>query len=155
MSKLQFVCLMCLVTIIFLLAGCAVSSTVYTYNIPSCVKSLDNIINSISTTIAPADWSSEEHNITIVGNVLVIRTTERNGKVVDIKEVQDEDELMLITQRGIIIRQPVKDIKAIGRSTQGVRMINLTSGDRVVDVARVVKSEENNKNSQEPNKTNG
>jgi DNA gyrase subunit A len=76
--------------------------------------------------------------------IINIKATERNGKVVTIKEVVDEDELMLITQKGIIIRQPVKQIKVIGRNTQGVKLINLDSGDKVVDVARVVKSEENN-----------
>ncbi len=77
--------------------------------------------------------------------VINIKTTERNGKVVAIKEVLDEDELMLITQRGMIIRLPVKTIKVIGRNTQGVRLINLESGDKVTDVARVIKSEEEEK----------
>jgi DNA gyrase subunit A len=81
--------------------------------------------------------------------VINIKANERNGKVVTIKEVVDEDELMLITQKGIIIRQPVKQIKVIGRNTQGVRLINLDSGDRVVDVARVVTNEKNNKGGQE------
>ncbi|EQB62699.1 MAG: DNA gyrase subunit A [candidate division Zixibacteria bacterium RBG-1] len=77
--------------------------------------------------------------------VINIKTTDRNGKVVAIKEVLDEDELMLITQRGMIIRLPVKTIKVIGRNTQGVRLINLDSGDKVTDVARVIKSEEEEK----------
>ena len=77
--------------------------------------------------------------------VINIKTTDRNGKVVAIKEVLDEDELMVITQRGMIIRLPVKTIKVIGRNTQGVRLINLDSGDKVTDVARVVKSEEEEK----------
>jgi DNA gyrase subunit A len=74
--------------------------------------------------------------------VINVKTSERNGKVVAIKEVLEEDELMIITEKGIIIRQPVKQIKEIGRNTQGVKLINLDEGDRVVDVARVVKSEE-------------
>jgi len=81
--------------------------------------------------------------------IINIKATERNGKVVTIKEVVDEDELMLITQKGIIIRQPVKQISVIGRNTQGVKLINLDPGDRVVDVARVVKNDENNRKSQE------
>lgn len=81
--------------------------------------------------------------------VINIKATERNGKVVSIKEVIDEDELMVITQKGIIIRQPIKQIKVIGRNTQGVKLINLDEGDKVVDVARVVKSEENNKGAQD------
>lgn len=78
--------------------------------------------------------------------IINIKTSERNGKVVDIKEVVTDDELMLISQKGIIIRQSVKQISVIGRATQGVRLINLTSGDKLMDVARVVTSEENNNN---------
>jgi DNA gyrase subunit A len=82
--------------------------------------------------------------------VINIKANERNGKVVAIKEALEEDELMLITQKGIIIRQPVKQIKVIGRNTQGVKLINLDTGDKVVDVARVVKSEENNNKVENP-----
>ena len=80
--------------------------------------------------------------------VINIKTTERNGKVVDIKEVLTDDELMLITQKGIIIRQPVNQIKVIGRATQGVKLINLDPGDKLVDVARVVTGEANNNSNQ-------
>jgi DNA gyrase subunit A len=80
--------------------------------------------------------------------IINIKTTQKNGKVVDIKEVLTDDELMLITQKGIIIRQPVKQISVIGRATQGVKLINLDAGDRVVDVARVVTGEENNNENQ-------
>lgn len=73
--------------------------------------------------------------------IINVRTTERNGPVVDIKTVEDQDELMLITSKGIIIRQPAKQIKVIGRSTQGVKLMNLDPGDKVKDVARVIKSE--------------
>lgn len=74
--------------------------------------------------------------------VINVKTNERNGKVVALKEVLEDDELMLITEKGMIIRQPIKSIKEIGRNTQGVRLISLDEGDRVVAVARVVKSEE-------------
>jgi DNA gyrase subunit A len=85
-----------------------------------------------------------EYRITNRGGkgIINIKTTQRNGKVVAVMMVEDEDELMIITQKGIIIRQSVKQIKAIGRNTQGVKLINLEEGDRVVDVARVIKSEE-------------
>jgi DNA gyrase subunit A len=78
--------------------------------------------------------------------VINVKTNERNGKVVALKEVLEDDELMLITEKGMIIRQPIKSIKEIGRNTQGVRLISLDEGDRVVAVARVVKSEEENEN---------
>ncbi len=77
--------------------------------------------------------------------VINVKTNERNGKVVALKEVLEDDELMLITEKGMIIRQPIKSIKEIGRNTQGVRLISLDEGDRVVAVARVVKSEEEEK----------
>jgi DNA gyrase subunit A len=74
--------------------------------------------------------------------VINVKTNERNGKVVALKEVLEDDELMLITEKGMIIRQPIKSIKEIGRNTQGVRLISLDEGDKVVAVARVVKGEE-------------
>ncbi|MGB2697972.1 MAG: DNA gyrase subunit A [Candidatus Zixiibacteriota bacterium] len=74
--------------------------------------------------------------------IINVRVSQRNGPVMDIKTVEDQDELMLITSKGIIIRQPVKQIKVIGRSTQGVKLMNLDAGDKVKDVARVIKSEE-------------
>lgn len=74
--------------------------------------------------------------------VINVKTNERNGKVVALKEVLEDDELMLITEKGMIIRQPVKSIKEIGRNTQGVKLIRLDEGDKVVAVARVVKGEE-------------
>jgi len=69
--------------------------------------------------------------------VISIKTSERNGRVVSIMEVVDDDELIMMTQNGIIIRLPVADIRAIGRVTQGVRLINLEEDDLVVDVERV------------------
>ncbi len=74
--------------------------------------------------------------------VINLKVTDKVGEVVAIKEALDSDELMIITQKGIIIRQPIGKIKVIGRNTQGVRLINLDAGDRVVDVARVVPEEE-------------
>jgi DNA gyrase subunit A len=74
--------------------------------------------------------------------VINLKVTDKVGEVVAIKEALDSDELMIITQKGIVIRQPIGKIKVIGRNTQGVRLINLDSGDKVVDVARVVPEEE-------------
>ncbi|MCJ7459401.1 MAG: DNA gyrase subunit A [candidate division Zixibacteria bacterium] len=79
--------------------------------------------------------------------VINVKTNERNGKVVALKEVLEDDELMLITEKGMIIRQSVKSIKEIGRNTQGVRLISLDEGDKVVAVARVVKGEEEQESS--------
>jgi DNA gyrase subunit A len=65
--------------------------------------------------------------------------SERNGKVVGVKSVKDEDELMLISKKGIGIRVPAKGISVVGRATQGVRVMKLSEGDKVAAVARVVK----------------
>ena len=61
--------------------------------------------------------------------------TDKTGKVVAIKPVVPGDELMVITRNGIVNRQSVDGIRVIGRNTQGVRLINLDSGDMVMDVA--------------------
>ena len=70
--------------------------------------------------------------------VINIKITDKTGRVVAIKEVRDGDELMLITREGIINRQPVAGIRVIGRNTQGVKLINLSAKDAVMDVAKVV-----------------
>ncbi len=74
--------------------------------------------------------------------VINIKTTDRNGKVVTIQEVKDKDQMMIITKNGIVIRCPISGISVIGRNTQGVRLINLESDDKVVDVAHLAMEEE-------------
>ncbi len=70
--------------------------------------------------------------------IINIRATRRNGKVVAMKSMRDADELMLITQNGKIVRTGLHEMRVIGRATQGVRVISLRPGDRLVSVARVV-----------------
>jgi DNA gyrase subunit A len=74
--------------------------------------------------------------------LITLKRNERTGAVVALKEVLPDDELMMITKAGIIIRVPVSGISVIGRITQGVRVMNLDNGDMVVAVARVVKEDE-------------
>jgi DNA gyrase subunit A len=74
--------------------------------------------------------------------IITLRCTEKTGAVVALKEVLPEDELMLVTRQGVIIRLPVDGIRVIGRNTQGVKVMNLDSGDAVMDVARVVLEDE-------------
>jgi DNA gyrase subunit A len=85
-----------------------------------------------------------EYRITGRGGkgIISIQTTERNGSVVAALEVVADDEVMLITRGGIVIRTQVKGISEIGRNTQGVRLIGLEPGDQLIDVARVEESEE-------------
>ncbi|MDD2665506.1 MAG: DNA gyrase subunit A [Methanocellales archaeon] len=70
--------------------------------------------------------------------IININTSRRNGSAVDMLEVLDGDEVMITTSGGIVIREPVKDIRVQGRSTQGVRLMRLDEGDKVVAVAKVV-----------------
>jgi DNA gyrase subunit A len=74
--------------------------------------------------------------------IITLKKTEKTGSIVALKEVIPDDELMMITRHGVIIRLPVDGIRVIGRNTQGVKVMNLDTGDTVVDVARVVKEDE-------------
>jgi DNA gyrase subunit A len=76
--------------------------------------------------------------------IISIQTTDRNGRVVGIAYVRGEDELMLITQQGKVLRMPTSGIRAIGRATQGVRLIEIEADDRVVSVARLAEQEDDN-----------
>ncbi|WP_082464212.1 DNA gyrase subunit A [Dethiosulfatarculus sandiegensis] len=81
--------------------------------------------------------------------VITIKTTERNGLVVGALVVEDEDEIMMVSEQGNIIRTKVGGISVIGRNTQGVKLINLSSGEKLVAVARLAESEENGKDQQD------
>ncbi|HLD02504.1 MAG TPA: DNA gyrase subunit A [Candidatus Nanoarchaeia archaeon] len=73
--------------------------------------------------------------------VINIQTTQRNGHVASIKSVFDDDELILISKKGIVIRVAAKDISSVGRNTQGVTIMRLDSDDKVIEVAKVVKDD--------------
>ncbi len=77
-----------------------------------------------------------------VKELLRLRTGEKTGNLISIKEVNDNDELVIITNGGMVIRQAVKNLRVMGRATQGVRLINLKDGDSIADVARVISEDE-------------
>ena len=72
--------------------------------------------------------------------VFAIKACERNGKIVGAVQVNDEDEIMLITNGGKIIRMNMEHVRVIGRNTQGVRLINLNKGEKVVGMDRLAES---------------
>lgn len=74
--------------------------------------------------------------------VIAIQTSERNGKTVGALQVADEDEVMLISSNGTLVRTGVDDISIIGRNTQGVRLIRVEEGQRLVGLARIEAIEE-------------
>ncbi len=88
----------------------------------------------------------EDYRITSRGGkgVKTINITEKTGKLVALKSVSDENDLMIINKSGITIRLAVSDIREAGRATQGVKLINIREGDSIAAVCAVNKSEENN-----------
>jgi len=74
--------------------------------------------------------------------IINIQTSERNGKVIGVTQVTGEDELMLITQQGKILRMAASNIRSIGRATQGVRLIEIEGEDRAVSIARLAERDE-------------
>ena len=74
--------------------------------------------------------------------IITMKTTDKTGRVVGGQQVTEDDQLMLISNKGKIIRMRIKDIRIIGRNTQGVRLIELEEGERVVSLARLAEKEE-------------
>ncbi len=70
--------------------------------------------------------------------VITIRTTDRNGSVVSVRTISDDDQILITTHQGKVIRVPAKEIRTMGRSTQGVTIMNLADGDKITAVARLV-----------------
>jgi len=70
--------------------------------------------------------------------VITVKTGDKNGNLIAMKEVNDQDELVIITTKGMVIRQGIKTIRVMGRATQGVKLINLKNGDSIADIARVI-----------------
>ena len=88
----------------------------------------------------------EDYRLTKRGGkgVITVKTSERNGKLIAMKEVNDNDELVIITTGGMVIRQSVAELRVMGRNTQGVRLIRLNEGDDIADIARVMPEEDSN-----------
>ncbi len=89
----------------------------------------------------------DDYRITRRGGkgIITVKTGDKNGNLIAMKEVNDNDELVIITTNGMVIRQSVKQIRTMGRATQGVRLIRLNEGDTIADIARVV-PEDDDKN---------
>ena len=88
--------------------------------------------------------SLEDYRITNRGGkgVKTITVTDKTGELVSLKAVTDEDDLMIITKKGTMIRMGVDTLRVMGRATQGVRLINLRNGDEIASIAKVPAAEE-------------
>src|SRR5437868_15175451 len=86
----------------------------------------------------------EEYRVQSRGGVGIINisTSDRNGIVVGVAYVQEGDEMLLITQQGMILRMQTNDVRAIGRATQGVRLIDIEDDDKVVSIAKLVEKDD-------------
>ena len=74
--------------------------------------------------------------------VMTMRCTDKTGKMVNIMEVVDSDDLIIITNSGVLMRQPVAEIRTIGRVTQGVKLVKLDDGASISSITRVISEEE-------------
>ncbi len=74
--------------------------------------------------------------------VITVKTSDKIGKMIAMMEVNDNDELVIISTKGMVIRQNMKDIRVMGRATQGVRVIRLKDGDSIADIAKVISEDE-------------
>ena len=115
-------------------------------------------VNDVSTDILVVSKngygkrsSLEDYRITNRGGkgVKTISITDKTGSLVAIKNVSDENDLMIINKSGIAIRMSVEKLRVMGRATQGVKLINLKGDDTIAAVAKVIKEEETNDDSHE------
>ena len=115
-------------------------------------------VNDVSTDILVVSKngygkrsSLEDYRITNRGGkgVKTISITEKTGSLVAIKNVSDENDLMIINKSGIAIRMSVEKLRVMGRATQGVKLINLKGEDTIAAVAKVIKEDESDEDSQE------
>jgi DNA gyrase subunit A len=81
--------------------------------------------------------------------IISIQTSQRNGNVVGAVQVLDENQIMLISDGGTLVRTPVKDVSIVGRNTQGVKLINLTKNEKLVGLERVLEDEHDEDESEE------
>ncbi len=81
--------------------------------------------------------------------IITIKTTKKNGRVIGMAQVSEDDEIILITTNGKVLRIRAKDISVQGRNTQGVRLFDIDEGDKVISFAKVVEREEEKETTQE------
>jgi DNA gyrase subunit A len=107
-----------------------------------CIKNETSSILVVTANGYGKRTKLKDYRVTSRGGkgIFTIKTTERNGALVAAREVVPEDEIMVVTAKGIVIRLSIEGVAEIGRATQGVRLMKPDPGDRVVSIARVVTS---------------
>ncbi len=104
-----------------------------------CVNDIESSVMVVSDKGYGKRTAVDDYRITNRGGkgVKTLQVTEKTGHVISIKNVTDEDDLMIINKKGITIRMALKSVRVMGRATQGVRLINLGKGDSIAAVAKV------------------
>lgn len=104
-----------------------------------CVDDVESSVMVVSDKGYGKRTAVDDYRITNRGGkgVKTLQVTEKTGNVISIKNVTDEDDLMIINKKGITIRMALKSVRVMGRATQGVRLINLGKGDSIAAVAKV------------------
>jgi len=116
-----------------------------------CLQNIDQDILVVSENGYGKKSKLEDYRVTNRGGkgVKTINITSKTGNLIAIKDVSDNDDLMIINRSGIIIRMAVVNLRVMGRATQGVRLINIKEGDAIASVARVEVEDEANQAEQE------
>jgi len=81
--------------------------------------------------------------------IIAMKVTQKTGNLAAAIEVDGTEDIMIITEKGIVIRQKAEQVSIIGRSTQGVRMIRLDEGDQASDIAKVIQNDDDLENMEE------
>jgi DNA gyrase subunit A len=117
-----------------------------------CVDSPETTILVVSETGYGKRSELDEYRITNRGGkgVRTLNVTEKTGRLVGILDVTDEDDLMIINQKGVTIRLGVADLRVMGRATQGVRLIKMKDGDSIASITKVKRDEEIEGEAEEP-----
>jgi DNA gyrase subunit A len=110
------------------------------YIVGALAANLDEHVLTVSEFGLGKRSRAEDYRLTNRGTkgVFTLKVTEKTGELIALRSVKDDDELMIITARGIVIRQRVNTIRETGRVAQGVKLINLEEGDKVRAVAKIL-----------------
>ena len=109
-------------------------------------NSLENCLLAVTENGFGKRTEVDEYRIQTRGGkgVLTYKVTEKTGEVIGVKMVKENDDIILISSDGTIIRLSVKDISILGRNTQGVTLMRMPEGIKLVSIAKVTDEEENN-----------
>ena len=116
-----------------------------------CVESEEANVLVVSSNGYGKRSAVADYRITNRGGkgVKTINITDKTGDLISMKNVTDEDDLMIITRKGITIRMHIDELRVMGRATQGVKLINLRNGDEIAAVAKVYRDDEGEENTGE------